>query len=69
MANAINNEVLDIIPVSKWKEYFKFPTEGAIRQYIFNNTNNFKSVVLRVINGRQYVKVSAFNQWVEDTNK
>lgn len=69
MANAISYEMLDIIPVSKWNEHFKYPTVGAMRQYIFNNTNNFKSAVLRIIDGRQYIKVSAFNQWVEDINK
>ena len=60
---------LDIIPVSKWSNYFVYPTTGAIRQWIFRDTNNFNNVVIRKVGARKCIKISALSQWIEDTNK
>ena len=68
MANAISYGMLDIVPVSKWNEVEPYPTVGAIRQLIFKNAKNFNSAVIRVVNGRKYICVSAFKQWIADTN-
>ena len=31
----MTNSKLEFVPVSKWNEYFTYPSVGAIRQYIF----------------------------------
>lgn len=59
----------ELIPVTKWNTYFDYPTLGSIRQLIFYNTDNFNDKVLRKIGKRQYIKVSEFFKWVEDTNR
>jgi len=69
MSNALSQTMLDIIPVSKWNEHFAYPTVGAIRQWMLRNTKDFNNIVLRKIGKRNYIRVSAFDQWVEDTNR
>ena len=66
--NQTNHTQLGLIPVSKWNEYYKYPTVGAIRQLIFYNTDNFETKVVRKIGKRLYIKVSEFNEWVEKIN-
>lgn len=65
----MENQNLDLVPVSKWNEHFTYPSVGAIRQYVFFNTNDFNSRVIRKMGKRLYIKVSAFNEWVESNNK
>ena len=60
------NTTPDLIPLSKWNDYFDFPTTGALRQLVFYNTNNFANKVIRKIGKRIYIKVSAFFEWVEN---
>lgn len=62
MTNTFNQ---DLIPISKWNDFYAYPTTGAIRQLVFYNTNDFNSKVVRRIGKRMYIKVSAFNEWVE----
>lgn len=70
MNNLINMQnKLDIIPVSKWNKHFEYPTVGAIRQWMFKNTKKFNELVVRTVGTRKYIKISAFQQWVEETNK
>lgn len=52
----MTNSKLEFVPVSKWNEYFTYPSVGAIRQYIFYNTNGFNDYVLRHIGKRLYIK-------------
>ncbi len=59
-----NNETPKFIPLSKWNDYFTFPSAGALRQYRFYNTDNFNSVV-RAIGKRLYIDVAAFENWVQ----
>ena len=58
----------DLIPLSKWNDYYQFPSVGAIRQYVFRaNTNGFDKVIRRI--GRKiYIKVSEFTKWIEESN-
>ena len=63
------SEEQDLIPVSKWNEHFTYPSVGAIRQLIFYNTNNFNNHVIRKLGNRLYIKVSAFNEWVENNKE
>ncbi|OLA95068.1 MAG: hypothetical protein BHW64_00540 [Candidatus Melainabacteria bacterium LEY3_CP_29_8] len=40
------NSNLEFVPVSKWNEYFTYPSVRAIRQYIFYNTNGKRAKTL-----------------------
>lgn len=60
---------IDLIPISKWNDFYQFPTIGAIRQYRFYNINNFNNYVIRKIGKRLYIKVSAFFEWIEANNE
>ena len=66
--NQTKHTQLGLIPVSKWNDYYEYPTVGAIRQLIYYNTDNFETKVVRKIGNRLYIKVSEFNEWVEKIN-
>ena len=55
----------NLIPVSRFNDYYKYPTVGAIRQYIFNNRDNFRNLVIIYCGNRQYVDVLALVQWLK----
>ncbi len=62
------NEKPKNIPLSKWNEYYDFPSVGSLRQLVFHNTNKFKEKVIRKFgNGRQYIDVDAFFKWANST--
>lgn len=61
-------QILDIVPLSKWSNYFDYPSVDSLRQLRFYNTNGFNKKVIRTIGKRLYVKVSAFKDWIEETN-
>ena len=59
----------ELIPLTKWNDYFDYPTVGTLRQLVyFEDTNGFSKVIRR-IGCRIYIKVSAFFEWVEETNR
>lgn len=60
------NTIPEIIPLSKFNDYFPYPTIGALRQYNFyGDKNGFNKVVVR-IGKRVYIKISAFKEWIEE---
>ena len=62
-------KTFDLIPLSRWNDYYSYPTTGALRQLVFYNNNDFKNKVLRYIGKRIYIKVSAFNEWIEENSQ
>lgn len=62
----LENKFLNLVPVSKFNNYYMYPTLGSIRQLIFSNKNGFRDVVIRCIGKRLYIKLDALSQWVED---
>lgn len=59
----------DLIPLSKFNDYYPQISVGAIRQYRFYAKKyNFQNVVKKLGN-RLYISISAFNTWVEEQNK
>lgn len=62
-------KTLDLVPLSKFNDYFDYPSVGSLRQLQFYNTDDFATKVLRRIGKRIYVKISALQQWIEDTNR
>lgn len=59
----------DLIPVSKFNEYFKYPTTGTLRQIIFRKEKYKFENVIKKLGGRIYISISAFNKWVEEQNQ
>ena len=55
----------NIIPLSKWNEYFKYPSVDALRKYRFKNLNNFNEKVIRQMGKRYYIDVEAFDEWTK----
>lgn len=69
MKENLQNNVPELIPVSRLGDYLKYPSTGAVRQYIFNNTNGFKDKVVKYLGKRQYLNMTAFFEWVNDSSK
>lgn len=59
----------ELIPVSEYNNVFPYPKIGALRQLIFHDPDNFVEKVVRKIGKRLYIKVPAFFEWVEETNR
>lgn len=58
----------DYVPVSKISEVIPYISSNCIRQHVFYNTRGFKDKVLRLFGKRQFVKISALKDWIEETN-
>ena len=70
MKKIVNSEeTLDLIPLSRWNDYYSYPTIGALRQLAFYNIEDFRNRVIRLIAKRMYIKVSAFKEWIESTQE
>ena len=61
-------KLMDLVPLSKFNNYYDFPSTGALRQLQFYNTYGFTDKVIRRIGKRIYIKISALQQWIEETN-
>lgn len=64
----LNATLSDYVPVSKISDVCPYITSAAIRQHIFYNTRDFKGKVLRLFGKRQFIKISALKDWIEETN-
>lgn len=64
-----STQMLDLIAVSEFDKHYSFLKISTIRQLIFKNTNGFKDKVIRLIGKRLYIKVSALEQWIEESGK
>lgn len=66
---SLSNNLPELIPVSRFNDFVPYPTVGAIRQYIFANTNGFKDKVIRFMGKRQFVKMSEFYKWADNSKE
>lgn len=68
--NSRNQCILeDLIPLSKFNDYYKYPSVGALRQLVFyKDKYNFHNITKKLGN-RLYISISAFNKWVEEQNQ
>ena len=64
----IKKNTLDLVPLSRFNEYYDYPTVGALRQLLFYNTDGFEDKVIRRVGKRIYIKISDFKAWIEETN-
>lgn len=58
----------DYVPVSKISEVTPFISSGAVRQHIFYNTRGFRDKDIRLFGKRQFIKISALKDWIEEQN-
>lgn len=59
----------EFVPLSKFNDYFEYPSVNCIRQLRFYNTDGFNDQVIRKVGKRLYIKIQALLDWIEDTNK
>ena len=57
-----------LIPVTKWNEFHVWPTEAALRFYIFNAEFNGFDKVIKRIGRRILIDEEAFFKWTEEKN-
>lgn len=57
----------DLIPLSKFNDFYSFPSASALRVMLFRNQNNVASIQ-RKIGSRIYISISAFKEWLEIQN-
>lgn len=58
-----------LIPVTKWNQFHMWPTEAALRYYIFNAEFNDFDKVIKRIGRRILIDEAAFFEWVEKRNQ
>lgn len=56
---------LQWIPLTKWKNYYKYPSQGCMRKICSRRKTNGAEVFLRLLHGRFYIDVSRFNEWMD----
>jgi len=63
-----SEEIDRLIPITKWGNYYDYPSVSSLRWMVFNEkTNGFHTVVRRV-GSRVMLKEKAFFEWVEKQN-
>lgn len=60
--------LMDLVPLSRFNDYYTYPTVSAMRDLHFKNTYGFADKVIRRVGKRIYVKISALEEWIEETN-
>lgn len=68
MTKEENLQMTDYFTVSQFAQMNPAFTTGCLRALIFNARFNGFDKVIRRIGGRVLIKLSAFNQWVEEKN-
>ncbi len=56
---------LDWVALTKWKEHFRYPSQGTMRNITARREENGAGAFLSMVNGRFYVNVEKFHQWME----
>lgn len=57
-----------LIPVTKWNEYYDWPTVGGLRHLIFFAEQNGFTQCIRRVGRRVLINESEFFNWVEKNN-
>lgn len=61
-------EIPDLIPLSKFNEFFPYPTVAALRQYYFYGHKNGFINVVKHIGKRIYIDLNAYRNWVNNNS-
>ena len=68
----VQTEKERLIPLSKWNDYYPYPTVGALRQYYFyKDSNGFAEVCENggMNGGRILIKEKTLFKWIENRKK
>lgn len=57
-----------IIPLAEWNNYHSYPTTGSLRQFQFNNTDNFRDCSFPS-GGRIMLYEDKVLHWIENRSK
>lgn len=60
---------IDWVPLTKWKNHFQYPSQGAMRNICARRRDNGAEAFLSMVNGRFYVNVEKFNKWMEEQSQ
>ena len=66
LTDSNKKEIPELIPLSRWNDYFPHPSKNAMYQYNFYGHRNGFSKVVRRIGKRIYISVSDFFEWVNN---
>ena len=54
----------DWVQLTKWSKHFEYPSQGTMRNICARRRENGAETFLSNVNGRFYVSVSKFNEWM-----
>jgi len=58
-----------LIPLTKWPEYYPWPTVPALRQLVFHADSNGFSAVIRRVGRRILIDEAEFFKWIDTMNR
>ena len=61
----MNEKRMDWVPLTKWKDYFNCPSQGTMRNICARRKENGAESFLAQVNGRFYIHIEKFNNWME----
>ena len=67
--NKLRKPIPELIPLSKFNEFFEYPSVKALRQYRFYGNRNGFNNVLKYIGKRIYIDVKAYKNWLNNNSK
>ena len=67
--NKLRRPIPELIPLSKFNEFFEYPSVKALRQYRFYGNRNGFNNVLKYIGKRIYIDVKAYEKWINNNSK
>jgi len=59
------NKKIERIPLTKWNKHFEYPSQGTMRNICARRKENGAECFLSMINGRFYVHVERFHDWMD----
>ncbi|CUI17979.1 hypothetical protein PNK_2383 [Candidatus Protochlamydia naegleriophila] len=59
---------LIVVPLTKWKDHFDYPTQGTMRNVVARRKENGAEAFLSMVNGRFYIHIEKFHKWMEGQN-
>jgi len=65
----MEQKIIDWVPLTKWSEHFRYPSQGAMRNICARRKDNGAEDFLSLVNGRFYIHLDRFNQWMEQQTK
>jgi len=61
----MDDEKVKVVPLTKWREHRKYPTQGTMRNICARRRENGAEAFLSMVNGRFYVNLQEFDSWLK----